>query len=87
MNLTPREFSNFCDGAARADNAAWRRVMWGAWHAAAFMRAKKLPGLAPLLRKLGGPGKPRQSAEQMLGLAVALNAAWGGKDLRKKAMH
>ncbi|CAN5480822.1 hypothetical protein BH10PSE7_BH10PSE7_15510 [soil metagenome] len=57
--------------------------MWGAWHAAAFTRGKRLPRLDGVMRRLGVRA-PEQTPEQALKLAERLNALWGGKDLRKK---
>ena len=58
--------------------------MWGAWHVAAFTRSKRIPDLDRILRRLGGTAQPEQTPEQALALVVALNEAFGGKDLRPK---
>lgn len=57
--------------------------MWSAWHTVAFTRAKRLPSLSKMMRRMGAP-RVEQTAEQMLALAERLNALWGGKDLRQK---
>lgn len=85
MSLTPRELASYLEGAGLAESAQWRRTMWGAWHVAAFMRSKKkLPALDRILRHLGGASRRKQSTEEMLQMVEQLNAAFGGKDLRKK---
>ena len=82
LDLTPRELALWLKGRAQAKTDHWRMTMWGAWHIAAYSRAKKLPKLEPILRRMGGAKRKRQTVEQQVALAEMLNAAFGGKDLR-----
>ncbi|WP_395674700.1 hypothetical protein [Inquilinus sp.] len=83
--MTVREIDAFAAGVRRRDEMEWRRALFGAWHAAQFARAKKIPGLDKLMRRIGKlKPAPRKTPEQLLRIAEMLNAAFGGADHRKK---
>lgn len=54
-----------------------------AWNTANYTRAKKLPDLKRVIRKIVGGRKRPQTPAEALRVAEALNALFGGKDLRK----
>jgi len=67
-----------------AETAGYRRALWAAWHVAAFSRQKWLPNLARIMRRLDDRAPEKRSPEQLLTVIEMINAAFGGKDLRKK---
>lgn len=70
--------------AAERDREAYKRELFGAWHAAAFTRGKKLPRLDTLLKKLDRHTPKRQSPEDMLRTVESLNRMFGGRDRRNE---
>ena len=75
--MTPAEFGAFMAGHGRRMAEDWRRTLWGAWHSAAFARAKKLPDIAKIMRRMGGRKAPPQSPEQILASLKMIMAASG----------
>lgn len=84
-DLTYRELAAHMEGAAIKARVVGKNSLWAAWQTANFTRAKKLPVLGPLLRKLD----PRPAVMDNKSLRAALVGAamaMGSKVVyRKKA--
>lgn len=52
-----------------------------AWHQAAFARAKVMPDLRKLLRRVAGQQDPPQTPEQLLAIVRRLNRDLGGEEI------
>lgn len=80
--LTPREFAAVLEGQHRRELRGFSLDVATAWHGAAFARAKKLPDLEKLLRRITGTQQaPRQQTpEEMLAIIERWTAAFGGED-------
>jgi hypothetical protein len=74
----------YAAGVTRRDNQAWRRVMWGAWHGAAFSRSKKVPRLQGILNRMRPPRRAARSPEQLLAEFEAFSKALGGAGLKRR---
>jgi hypothetical protein len=74
---TPRElFATFTGYGTRMIRER-QRLLWAAWSTANFSRAKKLPALEPLLRKLENSQvtmSDKQLRETIIGVAMAMGA-------------
>lgn len=64
----------------------WRQVLFGAWQAANFQRAKKMPSLESVMNRLrvDGQRKPARTPEQWLAQFEQLADALGGDPLKKR---
>ncbi len=69
-------------GRREREKRAMAAELTNAYHAAMWSRAKKLPNLQDVIRKVVGGKKRTQSPAEGLRVAAALNALFGGKDLR-----
>ncbi|QQN73955.1 hypothetical protein [Croceicoccus sp. YJ47] len=65
---TPRLLKAAIAGYTNRERSAHREMMYGAWHGAAFQRAKKMPPLNQVL----GDKRKAQTPEQMLAIMQSL---------------
>ena len=75
-DCTYRELYNAIAGEHVRRRRDRQAIMWGAWHGAAFERAKRMPNLGTLLRKME-PVREMSNRElraSILGIAHVLNA-------------
>lgn len=74
--MTPRETFAIFTGDAIRRRRDRQHGLWTAWHVAAFERQKRLPPLAPMLRKLEPVRvmSPKQLRNAVLSMAHALGA-------------
>lgn len=70
------------EGRIHAANIRFEREISIAWHNANFQRAKQLPDLDVILRKLR-PAKP-QSADEVAGVFLALRAKGKSVKIRER---
>ncbi len=83
--LTPDETYCWIESRFEAEGSRHKENAWLAWHIACFSRQKRLPSLQSVMGKLDKKHpKARQTPEEMLKVAEAINLALGGTDLRKK---
>lgn len=61
-----------------------RQAMWEAWHIASFQRAKRIPPLERLMRKIGRRKVEKKSPQQLLRIAEQITALFGGKGKSKR---
>lgn len=81
---TPYLTRLFVEAAGERERLAFGREMFGAWHAGAFFRIKRMPSLEKAMRGLDSKGPPkRMTPDEMLKVIEQWNAAYGGRDLRK----
>lgn len=69
-------------GARTQKIRARQDMLWQAWSFANFQRAKKLPPLLPLLRKLEAPRV--MSTQEIRATILGMASAWGAKVTYKK---
>jgi hypothetical protein len=67
---------------AEQEAAKYKLALYQSWHSAAFARQKKMPELAKILRQFDGPPPAPPTKNALFQKMLALNAAFGGKDLR-----
>lgn len=79
---TPRDLYAAFTGARTARIRQRQGELWAAWQTANFTRAKKLPALQPLLRKLEAP---RVMSKREIRVSILTMAqAFGAKVIHKK---
>lgn len=84
-SLTPFETAEAARAALDARRDAYKLALWQAWHTAAFGRVKKLPDLKRMLDRLADRREVRPATPKALKAKIeALNAAFGGRDMRRK---
>ncbi len=71
-------------GRDRADRRALAMATLTAWNVANWSKAKKLPDINQMLRKIVREKRRPQTPLEGLRIAEQLNARFGGKDLRRK---
>ncbi|HSH44001.1 MAG TPA: hypothetical protein VK973_17895 [Arenicellales bacterium] len=84
MDWTVRELTAYAAGQSRRHDSDMRLAMWAAWHAASFQRAKRIPPLERLMRKIGRRKPARKSPQQLLRVAEQITALFGGTDKSKR---
>jgi len=62
-------------------------MVWLAYHTAGFSRSKRMPNYGQLMAKMGLKEHKLQTPDEMIRFVEMMNAALGGKDLRKKDMN
>lgn len=72
-------------GYRARDVSRLQEALWGAYHVAAFCRAKRLPNLREALDAIGRPQQPKQETEAKLraqarALTVIMGGRVGGED-------
>jgi hypothetical protein len=83
IDYTPRELYAAMLGGHMAQSRDQKLALWHAWTNANFTRAKKLPDLAPLLRKLD-PSPVKMTAKAIRTAIFAMASAMGAKVTRIK---
>jgi hypothetical protein len=82
LDWTVREFWAFAAGRMHEHRVRLQLAMYTAWHAAAFQRAKKLPRLDGLMRKIGRRRAARKTPAQLLEVAKMITAQMQGSGKR-----
>lgn len=78
---TPREVSLIVEGRSRFLEREHNDRAWLAWHIAALSRIKRMPKLDRMMLR---PTKEKpQTWEQQLQIVMQLNAAFGGKVVKR----
>lgn len=83
FDYTHRMLYAVLKGAILSEARERKASLWGAWMTANFQRAKKLPDLAPLLRKLD-PVPVSMTAREIRAAVVGMAKAMGAKITQKK---
>lgn len=82
IDYTPRELYAAMRGLAMRENRAQKLSLWESWNTANFSRAKKLPALEPLLRKLD-PSPVKMTAKAIRRVIFGMAEAMGAKITRR----
>lgn len=83
IDYTPRELYAAMVGAGLNHTRDQKMRLWQSWTNANFTRAKRLPELAPLLRKID-PSPVKMSAKAIRQTVFAMASALGAKVTRIK---
>lgn len=78
IDWTVREFRAFAAGQAQAQRQRMQLAMWTAWHTAQFSRAKKIPPLDKMMRKIGRRRAAAKTPAQLLEIARQITAQMQG---------
>lgn len=82
LDYTHREIYAALKGAVLRTVRERKGSLWAAWQTANFTRAKKLPDLTPLLRKLD-PIPVRMTSKEIRGVIFGMARAMNAKITRK----
>lgn len=83
LDYTPRELFAAMKGAGLRQLRDQKLSLWASWNTANFSRAKKLPSLEPLLRKLD-PSPVKMTAKAIRQVVFSMAAAMGATVTRRK---
>ncbi|TLN02801.1 phage tail assembly chaperone [bacterium] len=75
-DMTPAELIIYAEATNEKEKDRFKQIITGAWLSAAYARAKKIPELNEVMRKLD---RREMTDEELLEQIKALNAALGGE--------
>lgn len=78
IDWTVREFRAYAEGQMRLQRQQMQIAMWTAWHTAQFVRAKRIPPLERMIRKLGRRKQAPKTPQQLLAIARGITKQLGG---------